>query len=133
MDVNAESSLLQPANRDGGIDQDWAGDNQDWWDWYVTLGENDEAPIALVAGPGLPDVDPADDEQLRVELAAPYRLDAAQREAFRRDAFIKLAHVLRLRWSADSPNGSTACCGLSTVMMWRVASSPLSSCGCTTR
>lgn len=47
-----------------------------------------------MAGPGLPDVDPADDEQLRVELAAPYRLDAAQREAFRRDAFIKLAHVL---------------------------------------
>ena len=27
--------------------------------------------MALVAGPGLPDVDPADDEQLRVELAAP--------------------------------------------------------------
>ena len=71
MDVNAESSLLQPANRDGGIDQDWAGDDQDWWDWYVTLAENDDAPIALVAGPGLPDVDPADDEQLRVELAAP--------------------------------------------------------------
>lgn len=47
-----------------------------------------------MAGPGLPDVDPADDEQLRVELAAPYRLDAAQREAFRHDAFIKLAHVL---------------------------------------
>lgn len=94
MDVNAESSLLQPANRDGGIDQDWAGDDQDWWDWYVTLAENDDAPIALVAGAGLPDVDPADDEQLRVELAAPYRLDAAQREAFRRDAFIKLAHVL---------------------------------------
>jgi len=46
------------ANRDGGIDQDWAGDDQDWWDWYVTLAENDDAPIALVAGPGLPDVDP---------------------------------------------------------------------------
>jgi len=69
--VNAESSLLQPANRDGGIDQDWAGDDQDWWDWYVTLAENDDAPIALVAGPASPDVDPADDEQLRVELAAP--------------------------------------------------------------
>ena len=94
MDVNAESSPLPPANRDGGIDQDWAGDDQDWWDWYVTLAENDDAPLALVAGPGLPDVDPADDEQLRVELAAPYRLYAAQREAFRRDAFIKLAHVL---------------------------------------
>ena len=94
MDVNAESSPLQPANRDGGIDQDWAGDDQGWRDWYVTLAENDDAPIALVAGPGLPDVNPADDEQLRVELAAPYRLDAAQREALRRDAFIELAHVL---------------------------------------
>jgi hypothetical protein len=71
VDVNAESSPLQPANRDGGIDQDWAGDDQNWRDWYVTLAENDDAPIALVAGPGLPDVDPADDEQLRVELAAP--------------------------------------------------------------
>ncbi len=94
MDVNAASSPLPPANRDGGIDQDWAGDDQDWWDWYVTLAENDDAPTALAAGPGLPDVDPADDEQLQAELAAPYRLDAAQREAFRRDAFIKLGQVL---------------------------------------
>ncbi len=94
MDVNSESSSLPLANRDGGLDQEWAGDDQDWWDWYVTLAENDDAPTALVAGPGLPDVDPADDEQLQVELAAPYRLDAAQREAFRRDAFIKLEHVL---------------------------------------
>ena len=61
MDVNAESFLLQPANRDGGIDRDWAGDDRDWRDWYVTLAENDDAPTALVAGPGLPDVDPADD------------------------------------------------------------------------
>jgi hypothetical protein len=45
VDVNAESSLLQPANRDGGIDQDWAGDDQDWWDWYVTL------PIRISARP----------------------------------------------------------------------------------
>ena len=67
--MNAESSPLQPANRDGGIDQDWASDDQDWWDWYVTRAENDDAPIALVAGPGLPDVDPADYEQLRVENA----------------------------------------------------------------
>jgi len=43
VDVNAESSPLPPANRDGRIDQDWAGDDQDWWDWYVTLAENDDA------------------------------------------------------------------------------------------
>lgn len=94
MDVNAGNPLLPAANRDGGIEQDWAGDDQDWWDWYVTLAVNDDAPAALVAGPGLPDVDPADDDQLRAELAAPYLLDAAQREAFRRCAFVKLPRVL---------------------------------------
>ena len=54
MDVNAVSSPLPPANRDGGIDQDRAGDDQDWRDWYVTLAENDDAPIALVVGPASP-------------------------------------------------------------------------------
>jgi hypothetical protein len=112
VDVNAEGSPLPPANRDGGLDQDWAGDDQDWWDWYVTLAENDDAPAALVAGPGLPDVDPAGDGQLRAELEAPYPLDAAQREAFRRDAFIKLAQVLspavvrRLAPIGHGPRGS---------------------------
>ena len=94
MDVTADGSPLPQANRAGGIDQEWAGDDQDWWDWYVTLAENDEAPGALVAGPGLPDVEPAGDEQLRLELEAPYRLEASQREAFRGDGFIKLANVL---------------------------------------
>jgi len=54
LDVNAESSALPPANRDCGIDQDWAGDDQDWWDWYVTLAENDDAPTALVPAPAFP-------------------------------------------------------------------------------
>ena len=54
MDVNSESSALPPANRDCGIDQDWAGDDQDWWDWYVTLAENDDAPTALVPTPAFP-------------------------------------------------------------------------------
>lgn len=78
MDVNSESSPLPSANRDGGLDQDWAGDDQDWWDWYVTLAENDDAPMALVAGPGLPDVDPADDEQTCSSL-----MKASRRKASR--------------------------------------------------
>lgn len=131
MDVNAASSPLPPANRDGGIDQDRAGDDQDWRDCHVTLAENDDVPIALV--PCLPDVDPADDEQLRVELAAPadLMLPSVKPSVVMPSSSWRMC--FRLRWSADSPNGSTACCGLSTVMMWRVASSPLSSCGCTTR
>ena len=94
MDVSAPNLRLPAANRDGDLEQDWAGDDQDWWDWYVTLAENDDAPVALVPGPGLPDVDPAGDAQLRAELAAPYHLDPGQRDAFRRDGFVRLTQVL---------------------------------------
>jgi hypothetical protein len=92
--TNPENPLLPAANRTGGLDQDWAGDDQDWWDWYVTLAANDAAPVDLVEGPGLPDVEPASDEQLARELAEPYDLDPAAVESFARDAFVKLPGVL---------------------------------------
>lgn len=85
---------LPEQNRVGGIDQEWAGDDQDWWDWYVTLAANESTPTELVDGPGLPDVVPADDEQVERELAEPYDLDPAAVEAFSRDAFIRLPGVL---------------------------------------
>ena len=85
---------LPEQNRDGGIDQDWAGDDQDWWDWYVTLAANDAAPAELVDGPGLPDVEAATDEQIERELAEPYVLDPASVEAFARQAFVRLPAVL---------------------------------------
>ncbi|MFY0409222.1 hypothetical protein, partial [Solicola sp. PLA-1-18] len=85
---------LPQENRDGGIHQDWAGDDQDWWDWYVTLAANDSAPVELVDGPGLPDVEAASDEQLAAELAEPYPLTAGAVEQFARDAFVKLPEVL---------------------------------------
>ena len=85
---------LPEGNRDGGLEQDWAGDDQDWWDWYVTLAANEQAPTDLVDGPGLPDVAPASDDQVARELAEPYVLDAASIEAFGREAFIKLPGVL---------------------------------------
>ncbi|WP_139984317.1 phytanoyl-CoA dioxygenase family protein [Nocardioides litoris] len=89
-----ENLRLPEANRAGGIDQDWAGDDQDWWDWYVTLAANDHDPADLVPGPGLPDVEPASDEQVERELAEPYDLDPAAVEAFARDAFVKVPGVL---------------------------------------
>ncbi len=33
---------LPEANRGEGLEQDWAGNDQDWWDWYVTLAANDD-------------------------------------------------------------------------------------------
>ena len=34
--------LLPEANRSGALEQEWAGDDQQWWDWYVTLAANTE-------------------------------------------------------------------------------------------
>ncbi len=88
------NARLPEANRQGGIEQDWAGDDQDWWDWYVTLAANEDDSTELVAGPGLPDVAPATDEQLAAELAQPYDLEDAAVVAFREEAFVKLPGVL---------------------------------------
>ena len=88
------NDALPLANREGGVDQPWAGDDQQWWDWYVTLAENTDEPLALVDGPGLPDVEPAGDEQVRDELAVPYALTVDQVEAFGREAFVRLPGVL---------------------------------------
>ncbi|MBY4228516.1 phytanoyl-CoA dioxygenase family protein [Rhodococcus fascians] len=89
----ATNELLPERNREGGIDQDWAGNDQDWWDWYVTLAANDAAPAELVDGPGLPDVEAATDEQVEHELAEPYHLDPAAVDAFARHAFVRLPAV----------------------------------------
>ena len=90
----ATNDRLPEANRGEGLEQDWAGNDQDWWDWYVTLAANDAEPAEPVAGPGLPDVEAASDEQLLAELEQPYDLPAAAVESFARDAFVKLPAVL---------------------------------------
>ena len=87
------NSLLPEANRDGSLEQDWAGDDQQWWDWYMTLA----APVTdvpLVAGPGLPQVAPASDTELAEALARPYDLTAEDVQHFREQSFVKLPDVL---------------------------------------
>ena len=88
------NALLPEANRTGTLEQDWAGDDQQWWDWYMTLA----APVAdveLVAGPGLPDVPPATDAEVTAALAHPYPLTAEHVQAFREQSFVKLPGVLQ--------------------------------------
>jgi len=86
--------LLPEDNRAGGIEAEWAGDDQQWWDWYVTLAHNDDELPALVDGPGLPDIAPASDDELRQALTEPYALTDAQRRSFDEDSFVKLPGVL---------------------------------------
>lgn len=92
--TSGTNDKLPEQNRAGGLEQDWAGDDQDWWDWYVTLAANTGEPVELTAGPGLPDVAPATDEELEASLAEPYDLDPQAVAAFARDAFVKLPGVL---------------------------------------
>ncbi len=97
--VPEANPLLPEPNRAGELAQDWAGNDQQWWDWYVTLAANDGADggtgsAPLVAGPGLPDVEPADDGALAAALAEPYPLRDEQVAAFRAASFVKLPDVL---------------------------------------
>ena len=85
---------LPEANRAGGIEAPWAGDDQQWWDWYVTLADNPAAAGPLVDGPGLPDVAAASDEEVADLLATAYDVPAGAVDAFRSDAFVKLPGVL---------------------------------------
>ncbi len=75
------------------VSGDWEGDNQAWWDWYVSLAYNTdqggERTTATLSG-----AYPAEEAALAYELAEPYPLDDAQIEAFRRDGFVKLPRVI---------------------------------------
>ena len=86
--------LLPEANQAGGIEAAWAGDDQQWWDWYITLAEN-PAPVGeLAPGPPPLHVCPATDDELAAVLVEPYILAPGTVEAFARDTFVKLPAVL---------------------------------------
>jgi len=75
------------------VSQPWDQDNQAWWDWYVSLAQNDDAGDALIASAPLPDVTIPTDEEVIAELAAPYQLTEEQITFFRQNGFIKLKEV----------------------------------------
>jgi len=84
------------------VDQRWEQDNQAWWDWYVSLGDNEidsALPTDLAAADALlrtelRDANVATDSELEVELATPYPLTEAHCEFFRANGHIKLPGVL---------------------------------------
>lgn len=94
VDDPVDNPLLPEGNRQGGIEAPWAGDDQQWWDWYVTLADNERTPQTLLPGPAAPGVVPAGDRELEAALAEPYPLQEADVEAFTRDTHITLPGVL---------------------------------------
>ncbi len=78
------------------IDLEWDQDNQQWWDWYMSLAENDlggsEEPLIQLSDPSsypVPDRAALDDE-----LSQPLSLSPEQVDSFRRLGYVKLKNVL---------------------------------------
>lgn len=72
----------------------WDDDNQAWWDWYLTLADNDGALDPIVDGPPPIDDAPATDEALVRALRQPYDLQDDDIAFFRANGFVKLKDVL---------------------------------------
>ncbi len=81
------------AARDG-LDTAWTGDNNQWWDWYLTLADNgaDDGPLTELDEPDpLPEPPAAELDAL---LAEAHPVTGEQRASFARDGFVKLPGVL---------------------------------------
>jgi len=76
------------------VSQAWAEDNQAWWDWYVSLAQNEPDPKDFIDLPPLPDVPLPSDTALKAELAEPYPLSEDEIAFFQQNSFIKLKGVL---------------------------------------
>ena len=112
----------------------WDADNQAWWDWYVSLADNDDEITEFEAAVPLPDIPLPDDDVIFGELAEPYDLTAADIAFFQENGFIKLkgvfspGAVLRLRallierLTAEFGSGLDGCVRdrfLSLEMIWQ--------------
>ena len=75
------------------ISKPWDKDNQAWWDWYVSLAENDVKEDALINAEPLPNVEIPSDDEVISELAEPYPLTNDQITFFRKNGFIKIKKV----------------------------------------
>ena len=53
---DASSFLNQSNASSDGIDEKWAANNEQWWDWYLSLAHDEgQGPEPEVAMPPLPD------------------------------------------------------------------------------
>ncbi len=82
--------------RSMGIKQEWDRDNQQWWDWYMSLAENDSGPSErpLIELPEQISHTAPDRSALVDQLHEPFALSSEHIEYFRCNGYIKLKEVL---------------------------------------
>ncbi len=75
------------------IHRPWQGDNQDWWDWYVSLAENPN-PVTSLSDADIPACAAISDAAISDELHEPYPLEEEHVRQFQRDGYIRLRNVI---------------------------------------
>ncbi|MFI9503364.1 phytanoyl-CoA dioxygenase family protein [Nocardia sp. NPDC052566] len=73
----------------------WTGDDQQWWDWYMTLADN--PPIddgAAEPAPARPDTRATSDREVFTALQVPYELPGAAITFYRRNGYVRLPKVI---------------------------------------
>lgn len=77
------------------IGLEWDQDNQQWWDWYMSLAENDTGEGAeLIELPEPPTHAAPSESSLADELSQSFALSADQIQFFQKSGYIKLKNVL---------------------------------------
>ena len=60
---NPDNHLHSKISDDADVSKPWDKDNQAWWDWYVSLADNDVKEDKIINADPLPDIAiPSDDE-----------------------------------------------------------------------
>ena len=75
------------------ISKPWDKDNQAWWDWYVSLADNNVKKDQIINAEPLPNVPIPSDDEVISELAGTYPLKKHQIAFFKKNGFIKLKKV----------------------------------------
>lgn len=98
MSVNSQPGqqyLSKEHAQSGEIGQEWDQDNQQWWDWYMSLAENGpEGQPSLIELPPPKKYPQPDAEAMATELCQPFACSEAAVQYFQRNGYIKLKNVL---------------------------------------
>ena len=91
--ANSNNDLNSKTSDSTDISKPWDKDNQAWWDWYVSLADNDFKENEIINVDPLPDIEIPSDDKVVSELAEPYNLTNDQIVFFKKNGFIKLKNV----------------------------------------
>ena len=90
---NPNNHLNSKISDDTDVSKPWDKDNQAWWDWYISLADNDVKEDEIINVDPLPDIAIPTDDEIISELAEPYLLTNNQINSFKKNGFIKLKKV----------------------------------------